>query len=124
MLAANCRANQTAYGNAWADAAEKSVGSRILFSSMLVPLIPSAMCHSALHDGFDLLPQELFAGGLQPMNQDLSDTLHQFVTKIAVTLSGDHEMGAVQDGWVPKRAPGSARRMAGTTMTSPIRRRR
>ncbi len=55
------------------------------------------MCHSALHDGFGLLPQELFAGGLQPMNQDLSDTLHQFVTKIAVTLSGDHEMGAVQD---------------------------
>ncbi len=60
------------------------------------------MCHSALHDGFDLLLQELFARGLQPLNQDLSDTLHQFVTKIAVTLGSNQEMGAVQDdpsGW-------------------------
>jgi len=44
-----------------------------------------------------VLHQELFARGLQPMNQDLSDTLHQFVTQIAVTLGSDQEMGAVQD---------------------------
>ena len=43
-----------------------------------------------------MLPQELFARRLQPLNQDLGNTLHEFVTKIAVTLGSGQEMGAVQ----------------------------
>src|SRR6266545_6570509 len=104
MLAANCRANQTAYGNAWADAAEKSVGSRILFSSMLVPLIASAMCPrstpgpperwgGAARAGgptsraHAVHIDQLFSRALESIQENPGHPAYQFVGKITVLLS-------------------------------------
>src|SRR5205823_3304391 len=67
------------------------------FLSLFWTAIRSVILHSAFHDGVDLLSQKLFACGLQPLHQDLSNTLHQFVAKTGITLGGDQEVSAVQD---------------------------
>jgi len=67
------------------------------FLSLFWTAIRSVILPSAFHDGLDLLSQELFARGLQPLHQDLGNTLHQVLSKTGITLSSNQEVIAVQD---------------------------
>ena len=75
----------------------------------------------------DLDGEELFARGLQPVDDDLSHAFHQFVAEVMAALGGDERMRAAEDDGarrldgpclqVPgkwREQPGPAQHIAGT----------